>query len=118
MTSQDRRPLFDRWPAIGTDYLGLAGALGGLIVIFSLSTEHFFSRTTFLTIANQIPAALLVATAMTFVLVMAEIDLSVGSVLGLCSCVLGVAMTQWHWPLPAAVAGALVTGLACGAFNG
>jgi ribose transport system permease protein len=118
MTSQDRRPLFGRWPAIATDYLGLAGALGGLIVIFSLSTEHFFSRTTFLTIANQIPAALLVATAMTFVLVMAEIDLSVGSVLGLCSCVLGVAMTQWHWPLSVAVTGALVTGLACGAFNG
>jgi ribose transport system permease protein len=100
------------------DYLGLVVALGVLVLIFSLSTQHFFSRTTFLTIANQIPAALLIATAMTYVLIIAEIDLSVGSVLGLCSGVLGVALTQWHWPLPLAVLAAVATGLACGAFNG
>jgi len=107
-----------RWASVATDYLGLAAALAGLILVFSLSTQHFFSRTTFLTIANQIPAAVLVATAMTYMLLMAEIDLSVGSVLGLCSCVLGVALTRWHWPLPLAVVAGLATGLACGAFNG
>jgi len=104
--------------ALAMDSLGLVAALGVLILVFSLSTQHFFSRTTFLTIANQIPAALLVATAMTYVLVIAEIDLSVGSVLGLCSGVLGVAVTQWHWPLPLAIVAGLATGLACGAFNG
>ena len=55
--------------------------------------------TNFRTIANQIPSAMLIATGMTFVLIIAEIDLSVGSVLGLCGAVLGVALTQWHWPL-------------------
>ena len=84
--------------------LGLLAALVVLIVVFSLRTEHFFSPTTFLAIANQIPAALLVAVGMTYVLIVGEIDLSVGSVLGLCSAVLGVAMTQGHWPLSAAVA--------------
>ena len=114
-TSPTSRPA---WRAMAMDYLGLVVALGVLVLIFSLSTQHFFSRTTFLTIANQIPAALLIATAMTYVLVIAEIDLSVGSVLGLCSGVLGVALTQWHWPLPLAVLAAVATGLACGAFNG
>lgn len=104
--------------ALAADYLGLLAALAALILVFSLSTQHFFSRTTFLTIANQIPAALLIATAMTYVLVIAEIDLSVGSVLGLCSGVLGVALTQWHWPLPLALLAAALAGLACGAFNG
>src|SRR5512137_2464228 len=109
-----------RWPwrSLPTEYLGLTLALAALVLVFSLSTDHFFSATTFRTMANQIPSAVLVATAMTYLLVIAEIDLSVGSVVGFCSAVLGVAMTQWHWPLPLAVLGALAAGLLCGAFNG
>lgn len=114
-SASERRPAWRVWAG---EYLGLVVALGVLVLVFSLSTQHFFSRTTFLTIANQIPAALLIATAMTYVLVIAEIDLSVGSVLGLCSCVLGVVLTQWQWPLPLGLLAALLTGLACGAFNG
>lgn len=114
-SASERRPAWRDWAG---DYLGLVAALGVLVLVFSLSTQHFFSRTTFLTIANQIPAALLIATAMTYVLVIAEIDLSVGSVLGLCSCVLGVVLTQWQWPLPLGLLAALLAGLACGAFNG
>jgi ribose transport system permease protein len=101
-----------------TEYLGMALALAALIFIFSLSTEHFFSTTTFRTIANQIPSAMLVATGMTYVLIIAEIDLSVGSVLGLCSAVLGVGLVQWRWPLSAALPAALVVGLLTGLFNG
>ncbi|MCP5526850.1 MAG: ABC transporter permease [Verrucomicrobiales bacterium] len=100
------------------EYLGLMVALAGLIAFFSLATDHFFSRTNFTTIANQIPSAVLVATGMTFVLIIAEIDLSVGSVLGLCGCVLGVLLARVEWPLWAAAAAVLVAGLACGAFNG
>lgn len=106
-----------RWN-IATDYLGLVAALGILVLAFSLSTQHFFSAATFRTIANQIPAAMLLATGMTFVLIAAEIDLSVGSVLGLCGAVLGVAITQWHWPVWAAVMGAGLVGGLCGALNG
>jgi len=106
------------WRSLLTDYLGLAIALGLLVLVFSLKTENFFSATTFRTIANQIPAALLIATGMTYVLVIAEIDLSVGSVLGLCSAVLGVALTRWQWPLPLALVATLAAGLLCGAFNG
>lgn len=101
-----------------TEWLGLTLALAALVLVFTLTTEHFFSATTFRTIANQIPSAVLLATAMTYLLVIAEIDLSVGSVLGFCSAILGVAMTQWHWPLPLAILAALGTGLFCGAFNG
>jgi len=104
--------------SLAAEYLGLVAALVVLVVVFSLITQHFFSRTTFLTIANQIPAILLLATAITYVLVIAEIDLSVGSVLGLCSCVTGLVMAQWQWPLAAAIALALFAGLLCGAFNG
>lgn len=100
------------------DYLGLVGALGALILVFSLATNHFFSPETFRTITNQIPAALLVATGMTFILVAGEIDLSVGSVLGLCGAIVGVALVKWQWPLWAAVLASLLVGAACGWFNG
>lgn len=100
------------------DYLGLTVALGLLVVTFSLLTEHFFSPTNFRTIANQIPSAMLVATGMTFILILGQIDLSVGSVLAFTGAILGVAMTRWHWPLAPAALAALATGLGCGLFNG
>lgn len=106
------------WRQMIAEYVGLVIALGLLILVFSLSAQHFFSATTVRTIANQIPAALLVATAMTYVLVLGEIDLSVGSVLAFSGAVMGVAMTQGKWPLWGALAAALAAGLACGAFNG
>jgi len=106
------------WLRLLADYLGLVLALGLLILVFSLKADHFFSADTFRTIANQIPAAMLVATGMTWVLIVAEIDLSVGSVLGLCGAVVGVALTQWHWPLWASVLGGMGAGAVCGAFNG
>ncbi|HEX5223092.1 MAG TPA: ABC transporter permease [Verrucomicrobiae bacterium] len=106
------------WRRLVADYLGLVGALVALIVVFSLATNHFFSPATFRTIANQIPAALLVATGMTFILVAGEIDLSVGSVLGLCGAVVGVALVKWQWPLWAALVASVLVGAACGWFNG
>lgn len=106
------------WRRLLADYLGLLMVLGLLILVFSLKADHFCSADTFRTIANQIPAAMLVATGMTWVLIVAEIDLSVGSVLGLCGAVVGVALTQWHWPLWASVLGGLGAGAVCGAFNG
>jgi ribose transport system permease protein len=116
--TQSRLNRAGEWRRLAMEYAGLAAALVALITIFSLSTEHFFSLTTFRSIANQIPAAILVATGMTLVLIIAEIDLSVGSVLGLASAALGVAMAQHGWPLWLALLAALTAGLACGAFNG
>lgn len=100
------------------DYVGLAAALVLLIAFFSLATRHFFSVTTLLTIANQIPAALLIAVGMTLVLMIGQIDLSVGSVLGFCGAVLGVLMVRAGWPAWAAVTAAMSAGMACGLFNG
>ena len=38
------------------DYLGLAAVLMLLVALFSVLSEHFFSRLTFTTLANQIHA--------------------------------------------------------------
>ncbi len=100
------------------DYLGLALVLALLIAVFGFTTEYFFTLTTFRTIANQIPDAVILATGMTFVLIIAGIDLSVGSVLALGGAVLGLALVRWQAPLLVVIALCLGVGLLCGALNG
>ncbi len=100
------------------DYVGMLVVLAVLVTLFSLLSERFFAARTFITIANQIPDLVAVAVGMTLVLVIAGIDLSVGSTLALGASVLGVAMARWGWPpLPAALLCAGV-GLLCGILNG
>ena len=100
------------------DYVGMIVVLAALIALFSVMSDRFLALRTFITIANQIPDLVVIAVGMTLVLVIAGIDLSVGSVLALSASVLGVAMTQWGWSsLPAALL-CLGAGLACGLVNG
>ncbi len=100
------------------DYLGLLLALLLEIGVFSAISAYqgraFFSAATFRTIINELPAGAIMTVGMTYVL----IDLSVGSVMGLCSAVLGVLLVQCRMPLAPAMAVALLTGVACGALNG
>jgi len=100
------------------EYASLVLVLIGLVAFFSFKAGSFATAATLVTIANQIPSQVLVAIGVTFVLIAGEIDLSVGSVLGLSGAILGLLLVQFKWPLPAALAAALATGLACGAFNG
>src|SRR5687767_8678198 len=72
--------------------LGLPLAVLALILGFGVSSEYFLTRDTFVAIANEIPALLVMAVGMTCVLVIAGIDLSVGSVLALSAGLSAVAM--------------------------
>jgi len=99
-------------------HLGLALVLAGLVVFFGLATDNFFSVITFRTIANQIPDAILIAVGMTYVLIIAGIDLSVGSVLGLGGAVLGACMVRFGISLVPAIALCTLTGALCGCLNG
>ena len=105
-------------PTFVTDYIGMALALALLLVIFGLSAQNFFTLTTFRTIANQVPDITIVAVGMTFVLIIAGIDLSVGSVVALAGAVLGLFLVKFNFPLPAAIAVCLVVGVLCGTANG
>ncbi|MBK1682131.1 MULTISPECIES: ABC transporter permease [Rhodoferax] len=102
---------------LGT-YLGLAAVLLGMVIFFGSLSEYFFSAATFLAIANEIPALLVMSVGMTFVLIIAGIDLSVGSVLALSAAAAANAILQWHWGSVSAALLGLVVGLACGAFTG
>ncbi len=100
------------------EYLGLVTVLLLLVALFGVLSGHFFSRMTFTTLANQIPALTVIATGMTLVLIAGGIDLSVGSVMALASAALAIARVEWHVTLPAAIALSLAVGLAAGLANG
>jgi len=98
--------------------VGLPLALLVLVVGFGLSSDYFFSRDTFVAITNDIPALMVMAVGMTYVLVIGGIDLSVGSVLALSSGLCAVAMQSWGWNTPGAMALGLACGVLAGSLNG
>lgn len=118
MKSDSGNRMYSRLRVAVGEYFGMVCALGLLILVFSLCTEYFFSAATFRTIANQIPSAILIATGITYILIIAEIDLSVGSVLGLCGVVVGVATTEWKFSPTVSIFFGILAGIICGAFNG
>ncbi|MBS0394471.1 MAG: ABC transporter permease [Proteobacteria bacterium] len=102
----------------GSDLWVLLAVWAGLVALFGAFGPGFLSAATFGSVANRIPALLLTATGMTLVMVTGGIDLSVGSVLGLCGAVVGVTMVDAGGGLAAALAASIAVGTALGAANG
>ncbi len=89
-----------------------------LIVFFGLVADNFFSLVTLRTILNQLPALTVVTVGMTLVLIVGGIDLSVGSVLGFCATIVGMAMMNWDFSIVTACFLAIGAGIICGSVNG
>lgn len=100
------------------DYIGLLGVLMVEILIFSIWQRTFFTSDTMFAIAADVPDTVIVAVGMTFVLIIAGIDLSVGSVLAFSQAVLGYCMVSLGLPLVLAIPACLATGVLCGSLNG
>ncbi len=93
-------------------------ALTLAVIAYSLaSVPNFDSPLTLKFLLQDIAPILLIALPMTLVIVTGEIDLSVASVMGLSSVLLGV-LHQGGMSVPAAAAVSLLAGLVCGALNG
>lgn len=92
----------------------LYAAFLGLIVLFSVMSPVFFSAANFANIGRQTALVSIIAVGMTFVIITAEIDLSVGSVVALSGMTAALAMQDISnsWLVGAAV------GLGTGAFAG
>ena len=97
---------------------GLLLAILGVVVIINVIQTPFYLR-----ITNQINVfqlsieKIIVALVMTLIIINAEIDLSVASIMGLAACVLAYLHEQGT-PLPVGLLAGLLAGVLCGAFNG
>ncbi len=78
----------------------------------------FFEWSTHRALLREISVHGILACGMTVVIISAGIDLSVGSVLGLCAVLFALLSMPLGWGGLAAVAGTLGLGLACGAVSG
>ena len=110
----------------------LAAALGArvrswegflAVLLLCIIAMNALTSPSFLTTENQVNLfalsieKVIVALIMTFVILNAEIDLSVASMMGLSACALGW-LVQQGVPMPAAIVICLLIGVAGGAFNG
>ena len=101
---------------------GVAVALVLIVIFFSITAPYFATSENFLKIFVQIAINTVLASGMTLVILTGGIDLSVGSVLALCTVVGALIMTNPNIPfaasIPLALLGCMGTGAACGLING
>lgn len=96
--------------------------LVGLCLFFTLVNPNFLSLRNFARIAISSSPALMVATGVTFVILMGSIDLSMEGTIAVCAVLfalilnaLGGSIAGWGW---VAIPGALLVGAVLGAING
>ena len=96
------------------------GTLIGLIIlclILWILTPHFLTISNILNITQQTAINAIIAVGMTFVIITAGIDLSVGSIMAFAGVVLASALNAGY-PLPLALLAGLGIGLVSGIVNG
>lgn len=89
-----------------------------LFVGFASAAPHFAEAGTQFEILRIAAFTLIVGLPLTALVIVGEVDLSIGSNYGLCSVVCAIAIVNWGWNPWAAAALALVLGTVIGLFNG
>ncbi|MGJ4845717.1 MULTISPECIES: sugar ABC transporter permease [unclassified Leifsonia] len=101
--------------------LGSLPVVVGLVVIwavFQILNPNFLSANNLVNLTLQCAAVGTISIGIVLVLLLGQIDLSVGSVSGLAAAIMGVGLTQLHWPLIVAVIAAIIAGVAVGYLYG
>jgi simple sugar transport system permease protein/D-xylose transport system permease protein len=101
--------------------LGSLPVIVGLVLIcgiFQVLNPTFLSSTNLVNLTMQCAAVGTLAIGIVLVLLLGEIDLSVGAVSGLSSAILAVGYVQLGLPLPLVILGSLVTGALIGLLFG
>lgn len=97
---------------------GIGVALLLLIIFFAIAAPNFATRINFTNILTQISINTVIAVGMTFVILLGGIDLSVGSVLALCTVSAGLVITNDAFSVPVAITLAVLVSIAVGMLSG
>jgi len=93
----------------------------GIVLIwafFQAQSPYFLSARNLSNLILQMGVTGILAIGVVLVMIAGEIDLSIGSVTGVCAGLLGVLLTFQHWPTAAALAAVLALGLVAGLIQG
>ncbi|PJG84853.1 sugar ABC transporter permease [Conservatibacter flavescens] len=94
-------------------------AIAVIMVFFSFATDGaYLSARNISNLLRQTSITGILAIGMVFVIISAEIDLSVGSLMGLLGGFAAISNVWWNWPLSLTIIVTLALGLALGAWSG
>jgi ribose transport system permease protein len=101
---------------------GIGLALLVMVLFFAAVAPSFTTHENIANILTQITINLILATGMTFAILVGGIDLSVGAVMALCAVIAGTLLKQDSLSDPEAIGlgilASLLVGMACGGLNG
>lgn len=90
-----------------------------IMLFFSFATDGaYLSARNISNLLRQTSITGILAIGMLFVIIAAEIDLSVGSLMGLLGGFAAITNVWWSWPLPTTILATLILGLIFGVWNG
>ncbi len=118
---EERESRFAMLHKIAQGELGSFRVLIGLVVIwtiFTIANDRFLTSTNLVNLSLQIAATGMISIGVVLVLLLGEIDLSVGIVSGLCAAIMAVLVEQHGWPAIPGIAAAVLAGAAIGLFQG
>jgi D-xylose transport system permease protein len=109
------------WRRVSSGDVGSLPVILGLVLIwavFDYLNPNFLSPRNLTNLTVQITDIGIVSVGIVLVLLLGEIDLSVGSVYGLGSAVMAVLSVKQGWPTAPAIGAGVLTGTAIGTFHG
>ncbi|TDW94280.1 MULTISPECIES: sugar ABC transporter permease [Kribbella] len=101
--------------------LGSVPVVVGLVIIwavFQIANSSFLSSRNLVNLTLQTTSVGVIALGIVLVLLLGEIDLSVGSVSGVAAAVVGVTFVNKGWPIVASLVAAVALGVLIGLFYG
>lgn len=116
-TEREKGSAMADWLAENAQVLSIALFFAACLVFFSLTTTTFLTLPNILNVIRQAAPILIVATAMTMVIITAGIDLSVGSLVALINAVAAISIAAGI-PWPVVIVGMLMLGGAIGLAQG
>jgi len=112
MTLRFKNPGFNKVRQLGT-FIGLIL----LCILFTILSPFFLTPSNLMNVAQQSAIIAVISVGMTFVIITAGIDLSVGSVLAFSGVVMA-SVLHAGLPIPIGIAAGLLIGFLCGTVNG
>ena len=110
-----KKPLF-RLKSVNLQVFVMLAAIAIIMLFFTFTTEGaYLSARNISNLLRQTAITGILAVGMVFVIISAEIDLSVGSMMGLLGGVAAIFDVWLGWPLPLTIVVTLGLGLALGA---
>ncbi|MEE9192087.1 MAG: ABC transporter permease [Candidatus Aerophobetes bacterium] len=112
-----------KWKVMESTYpnfrvlVSLSLILLGMVITLSILSDKFLTIRNLTNIMTQCSIYIIMGVGMTMVLTTAGLDISIGSVVGLSTVFMGVAMTHLGYPTWVGISIGLIISILCGVFN-